>query len=586
MFSRIANKILFSYAAIVLVLVAVLFVFVDGLIRDENIAMLKREMNEKADFISLVLSERAARGPDDAADLARETRAIARIVGLRVTLVDFTGRVVADSGVEDVSAMDNHLHRVEIESAASAGSGDSLRHSSTLNFDTMYFAKKADRYYIRLAKPLNQIYASQWETRRRLLVFLSLAAFAGFLTVFFVARRMTKPIRETHSFALEFAQGRYDRRILNYSDDEVGSVQRALNKLADTVVEKMNGLVAEQKKLVTAFETLSDGIAVIRADRSIEFVNSAFVAAFSPHLGVEGRRSFEVIRSRKINAKIEESLQAGTDLRFEEESGDGRTVEVSLSPVFEGDRLVSMLFVSHDVSEQKRIDRIKTDLVGNMSHELKTPVTIMKGYLETLRDHLGDPALGRTLVDRAIENADRQTSLINDILKLHMIESSEGIVRERIDVGEIIGSCVRILSTKAAGRNVTVTTALGADAVFDDGNRFLAEEVLFNIIDNAISYNNDGGSVAVAIEDADEGVVCTIRDTGIGIPSDSITRIFERFYRVDKSRSRATGGTGLGLSIVRHAADLLGWRITVSSDTGGTVFRITMPRGAAQKGVN
>jgi two-component system phosphate regulon sensor histidine kinase PhoR len=576
MFNRIANKILISYTAIVLVLVAILFIFVDGMIYRENIALLKREMDEKADFIALVLSERAVRGTENAATLASESERIARIVGLRVTLVDFTGRVVADSEVKDLSSIDNHLHRTEIEGAALSGYGDSLRHSSTLNLDTLYYAKKTEAYYVRLAKPLEKIQDSLRETRRRLLIFLAAAAAAGFLSVFFVARRMTKPIRETYLFAREFAEGKYERRIRNYSDDEVGSVQRALNKLADTVVEKMNGLVAEQSKLVTAFETLSDGIAVIRADRTVEFVNSAFRDLFSPALSAEGRRSYEVIRSRRINAKIEEALTAAKPLRFDEESGDGLVLEIYLSPVMKGDLPVSLLLVAHDVSEHKRIERIKSDLVGNMSHELKTPVTIMKGYLETLRDNTGDPAMGKTLIARAIENADRQNALINDILKLHMIESSSEMIRERVNIADVVGSCVSILSSKAALRNISLQTVIGVDAVIENSNRFLAEEVLFNIIDNAISYNMDGGSVTVSLESQDGRTVCAIRDTGVGIPPESIGRIFERFYRVDKSRSRATGGTGLGLSIVRHAADFLGWRITVQSGETGSEFRVMM----------
>lgn len=574
MFNKLGNKLLFSYAAILGILVVVLFVFVNGLIYTVNIDTLKREMDEKADFIDLVLKERAAEGKGNGAALVAETKAISSIVGLRVTIVDFSGTVIADSEVADLSVLDNHLHREEIQAARSSGKGNVVRHSATLNLDTMYYAKRTDNYYVRLSKSLKDIDKSLSGIRSRLVTFLLCSVIVGLILVWVTARRMSKPIRETYTFAMEFSDGKFDRRIRNYSDDEVGSVQRALNHLADTVVEKVNGLEAERSKLVTTFETLTDGIAVIRPARTIEFANTSFKNFYSPEHPVDGRRSFEVIRSRKINARIEEALIKEKAMRFDEEFSDGRILEIYLSPVLEGGKLSSMLFVSHDVTEQKRIERIKSDLVGNMSHELKTPVTIMKGYLETLHNHLDDREMRELLIARAIENADRQNSLINDILKLHMIESSSEIVREKIDLSEIIGSCVKILSAKAYQRNISVNVEVSASAVFENGNRFLAEEVLFNLIDNAINYNNPDGSVTVNVSESGGITVCSVRDTGIGIPQDSISRIFERFYRVDKSRSRATGGTGLGLSIVKHAADLLGWRIQVQSDQHGTEFRI------------
>lgn len=574
MFNKLGNKLLFAYAAILGVLVVVLFLFINGLIYTANIDTLKREMDEKANFIDLVLKERTAEGKGNSTALIAETKAISSIVGLRVTIVDFSGAVIADSEVADLSTLDNHLHRAEIEAASSAGKGDSVRHSATLNLDTMYYAKKSDVYYVRLAKSLKDIDKSLSGIRKQLVTFLLCSVCVGLILVWVTARRMSKPIRETYRFATDFSEGKFDRRIRNYSDDEVGSVQRALNRLADTVVEKVNGLEAERSKLVTTFETLSDGIAVIRPDRTIEFANTSFRNFYSPDLSVDGRRSFEVIRSRKINARIEEALAKETALRFDEEFADGRILEIYLSPVREGEKLSSMLLVSHDVTEQKRIERIKSDLVGNMSHELKTPVTIMKGYLETLHNHLEDREMSELLITRAIENADRQNSLINDILKLHMIESSSEMVREKIDLAEIIGSCVKILSAKAFQRKITVNVEVSCSAIFENGNRFLAEEVLFNLIDNAINYNNPEGSVTVLVSENSGKTVCSVRDTGIGIPQESISRIFERFYRVDKSRSRATGGTGLGLSIVKHAADLLGWRIQVQSDQHGTEFRV------------
>ena len=575
-FSRFSNKIIVSYALVVGVMMAVLFIFFSNVFYNAHLDIIKREMDEKANLIELVIKERKMAYPAGKAGIAAEAEELAKIINLRITLVDFSGNVFADTEVRNSAQMDNHLNRVEISGAAAEGRGYSIRHSSSVNYDMLYCAKKSDSFFIRLAKPLNEIDVSLAKTRRTVVTVLLSSAGIGILIVFFIVRRVTRPIRETQHFAEQFAAGNFDRRILNYSDDEIGSVQRVLNKLADSVVEKMNSLAGERMKLTTAFETIPDGIALIQPDRTVEFVNSAFAMLFGGVSAVHGAKTYEVIRSRRINARIDDVIAGGKPVSFEEELSGGQVLEILITHVAGGSDGAPLLLVVRDVTEKKRIDRMKSDLVGNMSHELKTPIAIMKGYLETIQSNLHDAKMSRVLIDRAIENADRQNALINDILKLHMIETSAEIIRERVDLNEVISSCIKILTVKASERNVQISCEADAPAIVENGSRFLAEEILFNIIDNAVNYNNQGGSVTVSLIHENNGIICLVRDTGMGIPAESIDRIFERFYRVDKSRSRATGGTGLGLSIVRHAADLLGWRISVTSDAGGTEFRIVM----------
>ncbi|MGL4369492.1 MAG: ATP-binding protein [Spirochaetota bacterium] len=574
LFRKFSSRIIFSYAVLVGVLMAVLFGFFNSLNYASHLDIIKQEMDEKIRFIELVFRGQKAEYPAGRDMIIREMRSLSDIIGLRITLVDFTGNVIADTEIADAQSMDNHLHREEITGASLHGTGFSIRYSSSIGTDTLYYAKKSGSFYIRLAKPLHDIDESLSGFRRKMLLFIFPSAIAGIFFVYVISRRMTRPIREAQSFAEQFAEGNFDKRILNYRDDEIGSVQRGLNKLADSVVDKMKKLNAERKKLETTFETIPDGIAVICSDRTVEFANSAFISMICPGAAAAGRRSYEAIRSRKINEKIDESVVSAKPLSFEEEFSDGRCLEIHISHLRENGNPVSLLLVLHDVTERKRIERIKSDLVGNMSHELKTPVTIMKGYLETIKTHLDDKELSALMIARAIENADRQNSLINDILKLHMIETSAGMEKEMISLPEIAENCVRLLSSKAADRSVKLEMTSVPELPSLKGSRFLAEEILFNIIDNGINYNNPGGKVTVSFSAQNGKTVCLIRDTGIGIPPESIDRIFERFYRVDKSRSRATGGTGLGLSIVRHAADLMGWMVTVSSGEGGTEFRI------------
>jgi two-component system phosphate regulon sensor histidine kinase PhoR len=344
--------------------------------------------------------------------------------------------------------------------------------------------------------------------------------------------------------------------------------------MADTIVEKIGVLVFEQNKLKTILESIGDGIVVIDESKRILVANRSFRQFFDIGCPVEGRLYFEVIRSRSLNAKIEENLSTGEESGFEERLINGRICEVNISPIRERETLQGILVVLRDVTEKKRIEQIKTDLVGNMSHELKTPITIMKGYLETIRDNMENSRLCADFVDRAIENADRQNAIINDILKLNIIETSSQFSEEDVNLFDIIKGCVEMLNPKALKRNITVGTDMDALNGTIRGNRFLAEEIFFNLIDNAINYNRESGSIFIGAERKGSSTVITVSDTGIGIPADSIDRVFERFYRVDKSRSRATGGTGLGLSIVKHAAELLGWSVSVASRDEGSVFTL------------
>ena len=376
------------------------------------------------------------------------------------------------------------------------------------------------------------------------------------------------------SFARDFSNGEFSRRIPNYSDDEIGLLQKTLNRLADTMVEKINTLLFEQNKLKKTIESINDGIAVIGRDKKILVANRAFKSLLDIDTDVVGKLFFEAIRNRTMNARIEQSHATGVAATFEETLLSGRHCDVYINPIAGEQALGGILIVLHDTTEKKRIEQMKTDLVSNMSHELKTPIAILRGYLETMEPHLCEPDMAKDLLRKALANVDRQTSLINDILKLNRLETSRDFTTEFINVRDIIRNSIEILGPKAQKKNVSITFNTDGQHAMVPGNRFLAEEIFFNIIDNAINYNHDGGGITIDMEKIAGRMVIAIVDTGIGIPEDSIDRIFERFYRVDKSRSRSTGGTGLGLSIVKHAADIIGWNIRVSSDTSGTKFLI------------
>jgi two-component system, OmpR family, phosphate regulon sensor histidine kinase PhoR len=575
MFRKISNRIIVSYIVLISALIVVLLFLVMNHIREYHHSVLKREMREKIDFIELEIRNIPGRYlAGTVAEREARVKELSGIVKLRITLVDFDGRVIADSQYEHIDELDNHRYRVEIREALKTGTGSSIRYSNTLGTDMLYLAKKSNAEIIRLAMPLREVEESVSRLRRYILAAGAVALLLSSVVVIVISQRITRPISETMSFARDFTSGDFSRRIPNYSNDEIGTLQNALNRLADTVVEKIGTLLFEQNKLEKTIESIADGIAVIGRDKKILVANGAFRSLLDIDTAVVGKVFFEAIRNRAMNTRIEEVHATGRPEAFEETFLNGRHCEVIIKPITGEQSLQGILVVLHDNTERNRIEQMKTDLVANMSHELKTPIAILKGYLETMEPHLCEPEMARDLLRKAMANVERQNALVNDILKLNRLETAMDFPEESIDLGEVIRGCIDILAPKAKTKDVAVSFSPLGQGVSIRGSRFLAEEVFFNIIDNAISYNREGGSITIMMEIRAGRHAVIITDTGIGIPEEALERIFERFYRVDKSRSRSTGGTGLGLSIVKHAAEILGWEVRVASGPEGTTFTV------------
>lgn len=574
--NKFRHKILLFYTALTLALGLFFFLFFLDLVRDTHLSLIRKEIGEKIQLAEILLERSGALSRRDGRLLNDEVRRISSIIHLRVSVIDEKGVVRADSS-RDAETLDNHFYRIEVRRAIEEGSGESIRYSNSLRTEMLYSAKKSGAYVIRLAKPLHDIDESVASLRAFIMAVMGGTLVLAFLVSMAISRLITRPINETIDFADDFARGDLARRIFNYSDDEVGKLQKSLNRLADSLQDKINTLVLEQNKLGVTIENINDGIAVVGGDRKVVLLNGAFASLLEVRGNPEGRYYYEVIRNSALNARIERCLSEGDEAGFEIELLNDISLDVNVRPIREEKTLQGVLIVLHDITERKRIMRIKTELVGNLSHELKTPITILKGYLETIRAHLHDPASTSAFVEKALVNIDRQNSIINDMLKLNMLETAPVFPTERIHLSDIITNCANILAPKVREREINLHLDLGPARLEIDGNRFLAEEIFFNLIDNAINYNTPRGGIDVVAETVRGTLAIEVRDTGIGIPEDSRERIFERFYRVNKGRSRATGGTGLGLSIVKHAADLLGWRIRVSSGGAGTTFRVEIP---------
>ena len=578
MLKKISNKLIFSYLALTVILMVIIFIFLGSFIRQIHIDLNKTEISRFNTLIGYEL-KKLPRGTLPSKQLAETVADLSRLISLRITLIRPDGRVIADSEINDVSTLENHQYRKEIMEAMGSGEGFSLRYSSTLKTDMLYFATYSNGLVIRLARPLQEVEHSLDAMKSLVFNAALFAIIFSIIMIVLISFKITKPFNETLSFASDFAAGNYGRRILNYSSDEIGRLQKALNTMADTIVNTIEDHILEQRKLETTLDSIGDGIAMVDSSKNIIIYNNSFLTMLGISTELEGKQFFEVIRNSILNSRITRCLKSGEKDSFILEMANDRFYESVVTPIKAEKIIQGILVVLHDISEKRRIEKIKTDLVSNVSHELKTPIAIIRGYLETVKENYSNREMAIKYIDRAIENADRQDALIQDIIKLSMIESVREFEKEKIDIRSIIERCLDLLAPKIARREIKPVNIMEADIDYTvTANHFLVEEIFFNIIDNGINYNTDRGTLTISSAVSNGCLNIMISDTGAGIPEEARDRIFERFYRVDRSRSRATGGTGLGLSIVRHAALVLGWDIMVDSHDSGSTFTITVKK--------
>lgn len=581
MLKKISNKLILSYFTLTVILVVMIFILLGSFLKTIHINVIKNEMSGYDAMIDYEFRKLSIK-PVKSAALTEIVSELSAIIKLRITVIKTDGSIIADSDVKDFDKLENHQYRKEIIDALGAGTGFSTRYSSTLRTDMLYYATSRNSMIIRLAKPLYEVDKSIASMRQVVFNITAFALAVSIIMIMLISVKITKPFKETLSFADDFARGNYKRRILNYNNDEIGQLQKALNTMADTIVATIGDHVLEQKKLEATLDSISDGIAMVDSNRHIVINNNSFTSMLGITAELKNKQYFEIIRNSVLNKRIDKSLKSGEKDFFDVDMGNDRLFEAVISPIKKEKIIQGILLVLHDISEKRKIEKMKSDLVSNVSHELKTPIAIIRGYLETVKENYDNKAMSMTYIDRAIENVDRQNALIQDIIKLSMIESAREFEKDRIDIKIIIERCLDLLAPKISKKGITLANSLPGNIEYTvTANHFLVEEIFFNIIDNGINYNSDGGSLTISGSETADRLIFKISDTGVGIPEEFKERIFERFYRVDKSRSRATGGTGLGLSIVKHAAMVLGWDVSVDSDPGGSSFTIKAKKDAA-----
>lgn len=592
--ARLFWKLGLTYAALLLVVLLAVQLYSARVIRSQAI----RSANDQlASLLGLTLANPPQ--SDDPAELRNWTSRVSRN-GARVTIIDSTGRVLADSEA-DAEKMENHANRPEIQQAFARGSGQSVRRSATLGRELVYRAQRYDHagsppIVIRLALPLSQIDLSLVELRQRLLLATLLALLIGALVSFAFARMFAARVQRLQRFSQRIAEGDFRPLLREGPRDELSDLADSLNLTAARMDREIRMLSGERNRSSAILRSMVEGVAVIDAEERLVFYNRAFSEILSVDAaGAEGRPLIEVVRNSELLSLIRRALRGDEGLQTDITMGITQTQSFSITaaPVKALDVSASgrapegkpsgAVVVLHDVTELRRLERVRQDFVANVSHEFKTPLTAIQGFAETLlAGALDDPENNRRFLEIIRNHATRLARLTNDLLKLARIEAGK-LELEFSSVGllELIEACTETTLLKANRKEITLEITVPPQLPAVRGDAALLRDVLQNLLDNAIQYTPARGHISVAASATAREAVITVSDTGIGIPLADSERIFERFYRVDAARSREAGGTGLGLSIAKHIVEAHGGKLWVESTVGqGSKFSFSLPLDA------
>lgn len=505
----------------------------------------------------------------------------------RVTIVDKDGKVLGDSQF-DPATMENHKSRPEIFQALQGGRGVSTRLSDTAKINVLYvaipFQNEIGSGAVRLAKPLVQI-QTLYNHILMLILYTVLGIGVGALILsLFLARRFSTPLKDVTRAVEQIAQGNFNQKVTVQVDDELGSLVSSFNDMAQRLQTNMDEISTVKNRLEAVLENTVNALFLVDNEGRLSWINTNAIHLLSIDSKQIGKKIVEVLNNYSLLDIIDNVLKERRPKRQEVvlRSAQGEKIlEVNLVPVLTPDRIYQpdVLVVLNDISELKRLQQVRQDFVANVSHELKTPVATISGFAETLvADGKDDPETVREFSQIIYDEAQRLSKMIAAMLELSRLESGyQELNQENFKLLDIVNTAVTIVSKRARGGSISVDAAPELADLTVLADRDMIVQAVINLLENAINHSPEGAPVLVKIEKLRDEVKINVIDQGEGIPEKDQSRIFERFYRVDKARSRKTGGTGLGLAIVKHLIENNGGQVGVKSSPGsGSTFFFTL----------
>ncbi len=588
----IRTRLIFNYTGIVLVILLGISVYLNHFLKQVLDRRITTELRMQAELTREFLAEAIPEAFDyDAIDALVDK--LGAVSAARLTFVGLDGIVWGDTerDGEELRGMDNHRNRPEIQAALSSGYGIADRYSNTLNTSLRYFAlpvyRRGEMLGIgRVALPMKEVKTAIARFRRVLWLAIGIGFVGGILLSVVTAGRIAKPIRKLTQTTRAIAEGDITSRVEVVSSDELGQLSYDFNQMADRIEAQIDEISQERNRMDTILSGMVEGVLLVGEAFDITYANPAAIQMLDLPSNYQGQTLMELHRNVDLQHLLEQARDTGTVGMTEILLPTGiaeRDAEVTVVPVTDptnGGTHCHVL-VLHDVSQLRKLEQIRVDFIANVSHELRTPLTSIQGYAETLLDGaLTDAETSQHFVAKIMQQASQLSQLVSDLLDLSRLES--GTVQLNLEpcrIKDFRTAIWDLFEPVFEGVNLAFEWEVPEDLPAVLADKHLLEQVFVNLIDNATKYTPADGRITVSADARASEVVVHVADTGIGIPSDALPRIFERFYRVDKARSRKMGGTGLGLSIAKHIVLQHGGQIWVESEFGkGTVFHFSVPQ--------
>lgn len=582
---RIRNRVMISYLLLIFISMSSLGVGLILLLQNYFIDRVENELVKEGKLIANIVNNYLVE--EDFDEINGLTKDLSKRVDTRITVIFKDGKVLGDSHY-DIDKMENHSKRPEVQKALQGGKGVSKRFSNTLDSDTMYIALplEVDKNIlgvIRLALPLTEINKTLFNLAIILLSSILFAATISVLVSLKLSQTITEPIEKISNTAYKISKGDLKQKIYCPTQDELGSLSVAINDMTLALKRQIYETRAGKKRIEAILNNMSSGVLVISRKGIIREINPHLEKIFGvDRESVLGKSYQLIIRNFDLQEKIEQTIKEKiqTTSEFSIIYPENHTLKAYIAPVIQDKKLMQIAVVFHDITSLRKIEKMKTDFVANASHELRTPVAAIKGFSETLLDGAMDnPKLRQRFIGIIDKEAERLIKLINELLDLSKLErKNEKIDLAKVDIKDLITECCKNLDDYAKKSGVSILLDLKENLPKVNVNLEMITQALINLIDNGIKYNKKGGNLEIVGYQMDDNVIVEFKDTGLGISKEDLPRIFERFYRVDKARSKEVGGTGLGLSIVKHIIEVNKAKIFVESELDkGTKFSIYFP---------
>jgi two-component system phosphate regulon sensor histidine kinase PhoR len=578
-----------SYLIVIIICTAIGSYYASSSIKTFFYSQVENSLYEKSGlFVPTVKKELLNNSPSEVIDFLCVDAG--KRAGLRFTIVDFKGKVLGDTK-EEPENMENHRQRPEIRAAFSGKKESNIRYSDTLNQKMLYAAvpiyiENNIAGVLRSSVSLESIGKELFMVNMKIgtagIIIALLATFISFL----FSLKITKPVVEMKNGAKEFSKGNLLTKLYVPESKELGELAETLNLMAEELNERLKTESRNRNELETVFSSMTEGVLALDINERIIRLNQSALDIFSMRLSdIKNKNVYELVRDSELYKFIRDSVntqnQVSSDLKY------GRQKEKILnahsSPLKdEQNKRIGTLFVIQDVTRIRQLENMRSDFVANVSHELKTPMTAIKGFVETI---LESEDIEKEQLERFLsiinKNVDRLINIINDLLDLSWIEKNEEseIIKFRNEfLNETADSAIRVCEPSAINKNIEIQNLISPEIQISI-NKVLFENALTNLIDNAVKYSDNGKIIKISAKETSLEVLISVEDQGIGIPFGEHDRIFERFYRVDKGRSRKMGGTGLGLAIVKHVVNIHKGNIEISSIPGkGSCFTLKIPK--------